>query len=103
MARLCDPVDHVLAEKQEMNLRLRNIENAVTSQAGSTEPEGGRDSSVTPSGTATLSHGPPEDILEGVHRDSLGSAFDKDLLGSRFDRKVLLSRSGDSLVMSSAR
>ena len=53
MARLCDPVEVVLAENQEMNLRLRKIDNAVTGQAGSTEIEGGRDTSVTPSGTAT--------------------------------------------------
>ena len=103
MTRLCDLVEQVLAQNQEMNLRLRNIDNAVMSQVGSTELEGGRDASITSSGKATPPRGPPKDVLGGVQRNNLGFAFEEDLLASRVYRKPLFSESGDSLVTSAAR
>ena len=103
MTRLCDLVEQVLAQNQEMNLRLRNIDNAVITQVGWTKLDGGRDASVTSSGKATPPRGPPQDVLGGVQRNSLGFAFEEDLLASRVYRKPLFSESGDSLVTSAAR
>ena len=80
MARLCDLAEQVLAEKQEMHLQLRNIDYAVTSQAGSIEPEGRRD-------TTSWSFGR---YSGGLQLSYLGSAFIEDLLGSRVYPKLLL-------------
>ena len=94
MTRLCDLVEQVLAQNQEMNLRLRNIDNAVISQVGSAEPEGGRDASVTSSREATPPRGPPKDDPGVVQRNNIGFAFEEDLLSSRVYRKPLFSESG---------
>ena len=86
-----------------MSLRLRNIDNAITTQAQSKAPERDRDASITSSGTVTPPHGPPRDVPEGLHRNHLGFAFEEDLLASRVYRKPLYSKSGDSLITSAAR
>ena len=90
MARLCDLVEQLLAKNQETNLRLRNIEYALTSQVGLTEPEGGRDASLTSSGVAAPPHGPLKDILGDVQLNNLGIAFQENLLvPARLSQKFL--------------
>ena len=86
-----------------MSLRLRNIDNVITDQAKSKEPERDRDASITSSGTAIPPYGPSRDVQEDVQRNNLGFAFEEDLFASRVYRKPLFSQSGDSIVTSAVR
>ena len=86
-----------------MSLRLGNIDNAITGQAQSKEPERGDDASNTSSGTVNPPHGHPKDVPEGLQRNHLSFAFEEDLFASRVYRKPLFGNSGDSLFTAAAR
>ena len=86
-----------------MSLRLRNIDNAITGQAQTEEPERDGDASNTSSGTMTPPHGHQKDVPEGLQRKHLSFAFEEDLFASRVYRKPLFGNSGDSLFTAAAR
>lgn len=104
MTRLCDRVEQVLADNQDMSRRLRNMDDKPQSSYSlGTGP--GDDASTTSSRTFTPPPQglPPNNLPESVQRNNFGFAFEEDLLASRVYRKPLFSDSRSSLVTSAAR
>ena len=100
MTRLCDLVQQVLASNQEMNLRLRNLDEKAAETTVPAAPKLDDDASTT----SSLSVKPPlVSVSQAPQRDQFGFAFEEDLLASRVYRKPLYSNSGESLVTSAAR
>lgn len=99
MTRLCDLVQQVLASNQEMNLRLRNLDDKTSETAAPTAAKA--DDASTAS--SRISNPALDSVPHGVQRNQLGFAFEEDLLASRVYRKPLYSDSGESLVTSAAR
>ena len=104
MTRLCDRVEQVLADNQDMSRRLRNMDDKPQSSYSlGTGP--GDDASTTSSRTFTPPPQglPPNNLPRSVQRNNFGFAFEGDLLASRVYRKPLFSDSRSSLVTSAAR
>ncbi len=99
MLRLCSLVEQVLAKNEEMGLRLRNMDGAVSDPGPKERP----DASTTSSRTVSPPPSPPKDMPEDIQRNAFGFAFEEDLLASRVYRRPLFSDSGESLVTSAAR
>ena len=105
MTRLCDLVEQVLANNQDMSRRLRNVDDKPVKRSYSPGSDREDDASTTSGETVTLPPpGLPRDGLpENVHRSQFGFSFEEDLLASRVYRRPLFSDSGLSLVTSAAR
>ena len=105
MTRLCDRVEQVLADNQDMSRRLRNVEHKPVQSSYSLGTDPGDDASTTSSRTFTppLRGLPLYNLPESVQRNKFGFAFEEDLLASRVYRKPLFSDSRSSLVTSAAR
>ena len=100
MTRLCDLVQQVLANNQEMSLRLRNLDEKTAETIVPAAPKLEDNASTT----SSLSVKPPlVSVSQAAQRDQLGFAFEEDLLASRVYRKPLYSASRESLVTSAAR